>query len=110
LEPVALIFRSAVPGDVPSIARIERFPEFRTFVGTWSEERHLATLEDMDAAYVVAEDASASLSGFAILLGLKSEHRSLELKRLVVATPNQGLGRKLLEAAAGVPGLKCASG
>jgi diamine N-acetyltransferase len=44
----------------------------------------------------MAEDHPGQISAFAILQGLGSEHRSVELKRLVVGVSNQGTGRKLL--------------
>ena len=91
-------FRRANPGDVPHIYALETIPEFRSLVGSWPEDRHLRMLADPDAAYVVAEDKGGQLTGFALLLGLRSEHRSVELKRLVVGVPNQGNGRKLLAA------------
>jgi diamine N-acetyltransferase len=47
-------------------------------------------------AYIVAEDQKGQVGACAILQGLASEHRAVELKRLVVGIPNQGLGRKLL--------------
>jgi diamine N-acetyltransferase len=53
-------------------------------------------MADPDAAYIVAEDQQGHIAAFAILRGLRSEHRSVELKRLVVGVPNQGTGRKLL--------------
>ena len=53
-------------------------------------------LADPDAGYLIAEDPSGQIAGFAILRGLLSEHRQVELKRIVVRTPNQGIGRQLL--------------
>lgn len=52
-------------------------------------------MTDPAVAYLVVED-QAHIVGFAILLGLLSVHKSVELKRLVVGTLNQGAGRKLL--------------
>jgi diamine N-acetyltransferase len=48
----------------------------------------------------MAEDEQGRIAAFAILLGLQSEHRSLELKRIIVRTPNQGIGSKLLNEVA----------
>jgi diamine N-acetyltransferase len=92
-----MILRSASANDVPFIASIERLPEFRTLVGSWPEDQHRKTLADPDACYVVAEDLAGQVAGFAILRGLQSEHKSLELKRIATAKPNQGVGKKLLE-------------
>jgi RimJ/RimL family protein N-acetyltransferase len=57
-------------------------------------------LADHDALYFVAEGQVREITGFAILLGLESEHKSLELKRIAVRKPNQGVGRRLLELVA----------
>jgi diamine N-acetyltransferase len=89
-------FRSPTPKDIPQICALERLPEFRTMVGSWPEEQHLKMLGDPGAVYLVAEDQQGQIAAFAILQGLSSEHGSVELKRLVVGVPNQGLGRKLL--------------
>jgi diamine N-acetyltransferase len=44
----------------------------------------------------VAEDQQGEIAGFAILQGILSEHRALEIKRIVIGTPNQGTGKRLL--------------
>jgi RimJ/RimL family protein N-acetyltransferase len=93
-----MLLRPANPADLPSIAALERLPLVRDFVGQWSEERHLQTLASADARYFVSESDCGQLQGFAILRGLAEPHRSIELKRIVVAAPGQGLGRRMLEA------------
>ena len=85
-------FRNATPNDVHEIRGLETLPEFRTMVGSWPEDLHLRMLAEPDAVYIVAEDEQGRIAGFAILQGLLSEHRQVELKRLVVRTPNQGVG------------------
>jgi diamine N-acetyltransferase len=89
-------FRSATQADIAQICVIERLPEFRTMVGSWPEDQHMRMLADPGAAYLVAEGQAGRIAGFAILQGLLSEHRQVELKRLVVRTANQGIGRQLL--------------
>ncbi len=93
-------FRNATPKDAPEIRALEKQPEYRTLIGSWPEERHLKTLAEPDAVYIVAEDEQGRIAAFAILQGLQSEHRSVELKRIVVGIPNQGIGRKLLNEVA----------
>jgi diamine N-acetyltransferase len=89
-------FRNATQADIAQICALERLPEFRAMVGSWPEDQHMRMLADPDAVYIVAEDQAGRVAGFAILRGLFSEHRQVELKRLVVRTPNQGIGRRLL--------------
>jgi diamine N-acetyltransferase len=89
-------FRTATAADIPQICALERRPEFRTMVGSWPEEQHLIMLADPGLVYIVAEDQPGQIAGFAILQGLLSEHRALEVKRIVIGAPNQGTGKKLL--------------
>jgi diamine N-acetyltransferase len=93
-------FRNATPTDVPEIRGLEPQPEYRTMVGSWPEERHQKTLSEPDAVYIVAEDEQGRIAAFAILQGPQSEHKSVELKRIVVRIANQGIGRKLLNEVA----------
>lgn len=92
-----MLLRPATLADLPAIIAIERLPQSRQFVGQWSEERHRTTLVSPDARYFVSEAESGMLQAFAILRGLAEPSRSIELKRIVVATPERGLGRKILE-------------
>jgi diamine N-acetyltransferase len=89
-------FRSATSADIAQICSLETLPEFRTFVGSWPSDQHLKNLADRDASYIVAEDEQGNIAAFAILRGLLSEHRAVELKRFVVGLPNQGTGKRFL--------------
>jgi diamine N-acetyltransferase len=89
-------FRDATQLDIVQICALERLPEFRTFVGSWSEDQHMRMLTDPDVVYILVEDPTGQIAGFAIVQGLRSEHRQVELKRIVVGTPNQGVGKGLL--------------
>jgi diamine N-acetyltransferase len=89
-------FRSATAADIAQICRLETLPQFRTFVGSWAADQHLQNLADPDARYIVAEDEQGIIAAFAILRGLLSEHRAVELKRFVVGIPNQGTGKRFL--------------
>ena len=83
--------------DIPGIIAIEQIPDYRQYIGSWTFEEHRRTMESADVEYLVAvrEDV---LAGFAILQGLRSEHRSILLRRIAVDTPQRGLGRELLRA------------
>jgi diamine N-acetyltransferase len=90
------LLRPALPADIPQIAALERVPEFRNFVGQWSAERHLQTLASPEARYFVSEAEQGAIQAFALLRGIQETSRSIELKRLVVRTPGQGLGRRIM--------------
>jgi diamine N-acetyltransferase len=90
-----MTFRSATSNDIPAIVALERLAESQRYVGQWAEERHRATQASPDARYYVHE-AGGAIDGYAILRGLAETSGSIELKRLVVAKPGNGLGRRVL--------------
>jgi diamine N-acetyltransferase len=92
-----MLLRPAVPTDISRIVALERTPVSQAFVGQWSEERHYATLSGGDARYFVAETETGELAAYAILRGLAETSGAIELKRIVVAVPERGLGRRVLE-------------
>ncbi len=91
-----MLLRQATPDDIPAILALERTPQAREFVGQWSEARHRATLEGGDARYFVSEAERGEVLAYAILRGITEDSRAIELKRIVVAVPERGLGRRIL--------------
>ena len=94
----AKILREAVLEDIPLIMKLERIPEFHTMVGVCSEQEHVAAFHDPDVRYFVVSENKGETAGFALLRGLQSPHRNLELKRFVIAEPGRGLGYRALAA------------
>jgi diamine N-acetyltransferase len=90
--------RPAVEADIPAIAALERRPENRCLVSAWTEAQHRHALAGPDARYLVAESGDGQFSGYAVLLGVVSPHRSIELKRIVVSQPGSGVGGAMLRA------------
>src|ERR1700733_3768949 len=86
----------ALPADIARIVALERTPDARQFVGQWTEERHRATLAGGDARYLVSESGTGQLQAYVILRGLGEESGAIELKRIVVAEPERGLGHRIL--------------
>lgn len=91
-----MLLRPAIPADLPAIVNLERAPLAREFVGQWSEERHRATLESGDARYYVSESDGGEVQAYAILRGFEESSGAIELKRIVVAVPERGLGRRIV--------------
>jgi diamine N-acetyltransferase len=67
----------ATNADIPAIVALESNPIARQFVGQWNE-------------------AAGEIEAYVILRGLSEDSRSIELKRIVVAVPERGLGRRVL--------------
>ena len=88
--------RKAGPGDLDWIVAQESRPDFAAFIHHWPRPQHARNLADPDFRYLIAQDDRAGPLGFVILAGLASPARNIELVRMAVATPGQGLGRRLL--------------
>jgi diamine N-acetyltransferase len=96
-DRIPVFLRLGAPADLAAIIALERAPLAREFVGQWSEERHRATMADNDARYYVSETERRDLEAYAILRGLEETSRAIELKRIVVAAPERGVGRRILK-------------
>jgi RimJ/RimL family protein N-acetyltransferase len=90
----AMRLRDAGPDDIPFIVGLEQRPDYRAFINSSPAGRHRAALSNADFRYLIFEGAGARL-GFAILTGLTSPNRSIQLMRTAVDRPGQGVGRRL---------------
>jgi diamine N-acetyltransferase len=97
----AIGLRAPTRDDLPWIVALERNPTNARLLCAWSPERHGAGLVDPDKRYLVFEDAAGVPCGFAILAGACRRGRAIELVRIAVDPPGQGLGtaalRRLIE-------------
>ena len=91
-----MLLRPALPTDLSGIIGLERTAAARRFVGQWGEERHQATMFGEDARYLVSESSQGDLQAYVILRGFAEDSKAIEVKRIVVAAPGQGLGRRIM--------------
>ena len=87
--------RDATPDDLDFILTQESRQDFADYIYSWPRAQHLDALEDPDYRYLVAEQ-DGGLRGYVMLSGLTSAERTIELKRIAVATPGLGLGKAIL--------------
>lgn len=90
--------RRAGFGDLDFIIDLEWREDFRDSLIRWKRSRHHVGLLDEDMRYLILEDMDGAACGFAVLAGLAGEHDAVEIRRIVVARPGEGLGRRFLEA------------
>lgn len=81
--------------DIPFFIACETNPK-NPYIHSWSHEMHKETMEGGDADYFVIEHQGNRHSGYCILRGIQSGNGRIELKRIVIATPGQGLGKQVL--------------
>ncbi len=88
--------RAAAETDIPFIVETEHSPEFREYIGVWTNEEHISAMRDPDTRYLTALDDTGNRIGYIILRGILSEHRNFELKRVVMRSPGRGHGQQVL--------------
>jgi diamine N-acetyltransferase len=93
-----LTFERASEVDLPFVMATERMDGYDALVGRWDEARHLAAMADDHYAYILAR-AGTTPVGFAIVRDWASPERVTCVKRIAVASPGNGVGRRLLNAA-----------
>lgn len=89
--------RQATAADLPFVMETERWFCAQGFVGVDDVPMHQAQMASPDCLYLIVEESGAP-AGFAILRGLTNPSRSIELKRVAIAEPGQGLGRRFLRS------------
>lgn len=84
--------------DIPFIMGVERLPGNEDRVGRWPEAEHRAALASPDHAYFIGEDDAGRPVGFAIVQDRQDRNDNLMFRRLAVAIPGAGHGRRIFAA------------
>ena len=90
------MLRLATAEDIPTIMAIERSPGYDQLVGRSSAEFHARVITDPDYVYLVGLKDDGTIGGFGILRGITDIMGNLTLKRIAVASPGEGFGKRLL--------------
>lgn len=86
--------------DIGFVLSLEQDPANLPFITPWERTQHEGAIRFPDFRHFIIEGGQALASaGFLILIGCRSRHQSLELKRMVVQNKGQGLGRAALRMA-----------
>jgi diamine N-acetyltransferase len=95
--PARVRLRPTMSSDLEFVVSLERDPENLPFITPWERTQHEAAIRFPDFRHFIIEGGPGLESvGFVILIGCKSQHQSLELKRMVVRDKRQGFGRGTL--------------
>lgn len=89
--------RPTLQSDLDYVLTLERDPANLPYITPWERTQHEAAIRFPDFRHFIIE-AGAGLepAGFLILIGCRSQHQSLELKRMVVQVKGEGTGRAAL--------------
>jgi RimJ/RimL family protein N-acetyltransferase len=90
--------------DLDFVSTLEHDSRNLPFITPWERMQHEGAVRFPDFRHFIVEaGADFESTGFIILQGCRNPHRSVELKRMVLQTKGQGLGRacvRLLKAMA----------
>ncbi len=89
-----VLLRPTMVSDLDAVVAIERDQQNLPFITPWDRTQHEGAIRFPDFRHFIVEagDGHERL-GFVILQGCRNQHRSVELKRIVLQTKGQGLGR-----------------
>ncbi|MGC9526468.1 MAG: GNAT family N-acetyltransferase [Limnospira sp.] len=86
--------------DLEFVIGAENHPDNCPFVSQWSREEHEAAFSDGDRKHFIVENIETSQPvGYLILEDVKSPHKSICLKRIVMTEKGKGYGRETLRLA-----------
>lgn len=88
--------RETEDSDLDFVIKLERKPENSKNVFQWSKDEHREIINGNDTLHLIIEDQQNNKVGYAIIAGLKSKNKSLELRRVVIGEKNRGYGTEFL--------------
>jgi RimJ/RimL family protein N-acetyltransferase len=89
--------RPTMLSDLDFVLSVEEDPTCRPFITPWERTQHEGAVRFPDFRHFIVEVGPGTQAvGFVILQGCRSRHRSVELKRMVIRTQGQGIGRACL--------------
>lgn len=83
----------ACEDDAAAIVDLESRPQFAEYILRWDIPRQQDGIRDPHKRYFVTYGPDRSLTAFAIVAGIRSPHRNIELVRVLCADPGRGVGR-----------------
>ena len=88
---VRVRLRPTMTSDLEFVLSLEQDPENLPFITPWERTQHEAAIRFPDFRHFIIEGGPGlDAVGFLILIGCRSQHQSLELKRMVVQAKGSG--------------------
>ncbi len=92
----AIHIRETRLDDLDFVIDTESAKENKENVFQWTKNEHIKIIENTDTLHLIIEDKNFESIGYAIVAGLKSNNKSIELRRVVISEKNKGYGSEFL--------------
>jgi diamine N-acetyltransferase len=93
-DPMQVRLRPTMLSDLDFVISVEQDAANRPFITPWERTQHEGAVRIPDFRHFIVESGPGYAStGFVILQGCRNPHHSVELKRIVLQSKGQGLGR-----------------
>jgi RimJ/RimL family protein N-acetyltransferase len=90
--------RPTMLSDLDWVVALEADPSNRPFITPWDRTQHEGAIRFPDSRHFIVEAVAAGeRAGFVLLQGCRNPNRSIELKRIVLQSKGQGLGRTCVQ-------------
>jgi len=98
--PARVRLRPTMSSDLEYVVSLEQSSENIDFITPWDRTQHEAAIRFPDFRHFIVEGGEGlEAVGFLILIGCRSPHNAIELKRMVVQAKGAGFGRAALRMA-----------
>jgi diamine N-acetyltransferase len=95
--PARVRLRPTMQSDLEFVVSLEQDGANLPFITPWDRVQHEGAIRFPDFRHFIIEaGAGLEAAGFVILIGCRSRHQSLELKRMVIKDKGHGYGRGAL--------------
>jgi diamine N-acetyltransferase len=93
-----IVLRRTTQNDLDFVIGAEQEPCNKQYVGQWTKEQHLSSLDQKDILHLIIEETEThKLVGYVIMAGIENTNRNIEFRRIVVADKGKGFGRETLK-------------
>jgi len=92
-----LSLHKTLESDIDFIVSTETNEENSKFIISNSKKEHLFLIKDENIKHLIVKSNDKKRIGFVILAGIKTKHKSIEFRRLVISFKGKGYGSKTIK-------------
>jgi ribosomal protein S18 acetylase RimI-like enzyme len=92
-----IALRRTTSADLDFVLALEHHPDQAPFIGQWTRDEHLATIERADREHLIIEAAGGPV-GYLIGYDVRTAGYGIYIKRIAIAEKSRGIGRAALRA------------